>query len=162
MERGRQGGLESRDPFDLDSRAAEFSPREREVVFRINQKIAATASLEEAMEFLFEATGELCGRDRLCLLMLDEAGQSAVMQWTRCVRGECLRLRAGYVVDLPDPVLDAALGSGRATVIDDLLRAPFELPAGNWIEELVKEGARSCMVCPLLVNDRMIGALVSA
>jgi len=143
-----------------DRRTQEFTAFERRALFNINQQVAAATSLDEAMDFLYESIGEMCSRDRISLLIIDEEEQSAAIQWTRCAGGECLRLRPGYSVALPDEVLEQPLASGQVLLIGNIEKPGVSIPGGHWLNELAHEGQRSGILCPLHVNERAFGVLV--
>jgi signal transduction histidine kinase len=144
-------------------RLDEFSFRERDAIFHINQNIAAHGSLDAVMESLFTALQRLVELDRLALFVLEDNRQSAILSWTRCRHGECAILRAGLKVKLPDTILDRAVKQGEVHIESQLSEESVgHFPENHWLNQMVINGARSLILLPLTVGDRSIGALVVA
>ena len=70
-----------------------------------------------------------------------------------------LILKKGYTEDLAGSSLERVIASGRPRIIDDLERYLADHPASASTKLLVREGVRSSMTCPLLVDGRVAGLL---
>jgi hypothetical protein len=138
--------------------ASEFSAEEWETLTTINQKVAAGQTLNEVMNFLFESTRGICPCDRIGLGFLEENGQRVIAHWARALY-EPLLLVKGFAQDLRGSSLEAVLQSGRPRVISDLEQYLNEHPESVSTGILVREGVRSSMTCPLIVEGRAVGFL---
>jgi signal transduction histidine kinase len=135
-----------------------FSPDERQVLDLINQKIAGQDSLEQIVDFLFDAVRSILPADRAAVTFLEEEGARLVAHYTKAAYDPIL-LKKGYSEDLRGSSLEAVIDSGRPRIIDDLERYLADRPSSRSTRLLVREGVRSSMTCPLLVEGRIAGLL---
>ncbi len=138
--------------------APAFSVEERAVLDRINQKIAGAESLASLVDFLFEAVQQIFDCDRVGVSFVEEDGARLVAHHARAAY-EPVLLKKGYAEDLAGSSLQAVLSSGQPRIITDLERYLESRPASRSTRLLVKEGVRSSMTCPLLVDGRIAGLL---
>ncbi len=135
-----------------------FPDEEQAILDNVNDKVAAQASLGELMEFLFGAVQELYPCDRIGLAFLDDEGRRIIAHWTKALY-EPLLLKEGYGEDLAHSSLRTVIDSACARIIYDLPRYEEEHPMSASTRLLVREGVRSSMTCPLMVEDRALGVL---
>jgi hypothetical protein len=135
-----------------------FSKSERAVLNAVNGKVAASESLENVMNFLFEATQESCAFDRLGLAFHEQDSGRMVSYWNRAVY-ENLLLDKGYSRPLRGSSLAEVIESGRTRLINDLGVYLQQKPDSESTRMLVREGIRSSMTCPLVVEGRNVGVL---
>jgi len=134
-----------------------FSSEERRVLAEVNQKVAAGRSLAEVMDFLFDATRGIFPCDRLGLALVEESGRLA-SHWVRADYPDVL-LGNGYAEDLKGSTLEAVLEHGRPRIIADLPTYLERKPGSRSTRLLVREGVRSSLTCPLVVEGRRVGVL---
>jgi GAF domain-containing protein len=135
-----------------------FSPEERQVLDLVNRKIAAQESLEQLVGFLFDAVQPIVAADRAAVTFLEEDGARLVAHYTKA-NYEPLFLKKGYSEDLKGSSLEAVIQGGRPRIIDDLDRYLADHPSSRSTRLLVREGVKSSMTCPLLVDGRVAGLL---
>lgn len=145
-------------PDSIPGGAGTFSPEEAAALESVNRHIAAGRSLEEIIDFLFEATGRIFPCDRIGLAFLEDGGRRAVAHIEKA-RYEPMLLRKGFWQDMDGSSLKTVLEKGSPRVIRDLEEYLKERPGSFATKLLVKEGVRSNMACPLLVEGRAIGFL---
>jgi hypothetical protein len=138
--------------------AADFSPEERSLLERVNQRIAAGQTLAEVLEFLFEATREICPCDRIGMAFADDDGRRLTTYWNKALYAP-LRLVKGYAEDLAQSSLKRVIEEGRVRVIGDLTAYLRHHPESRSTRLLVEEGVRSNLTCPLTVDGRVVGVL---
>lgn len=136
----------------------DFSPDEQRILGLINQKIAAQQSLEQLVDFLFESVQPIVTADRVGVSFVEEQGGRLVAHYARA-HYEPLILKKGYAEDLAGSSLERVIASGRPRIIDDLERYLADHPTSASTKLLVREGVRSSMTCPLLVDGRVAGLL---
>nr|WP_320133988.1 GAF domain-containing sensor histidine kinase [uncultured Holophaga sp.] len=146
------GNYESRGP------RSQFPDDEQAVLDRVNQKVAAAASLADLMDFLFEAVQELYPCDRMGLAFLEDGGRRIVSHWTKATY-EPLTLKVGYAEDLSGSSLKRVLDEGASRIIYDLARYEEEHPRSASTRILVREGVRSSLTCPLLLEGTPFGVI---
>jgi signal transduction histidine kinase len=124
----------------------------------INQKVAAKQSLNDLADFLFEGTRTLIPCDRIGLAFLDESGRRVFAHYARADY-QPLLLTKGYAGDLKGGSLEHVIKCGEPRIIDDLEAHAREHPGSHPSGLLVREGVRSSMTCPLVVEGRVVGFL---
>jgi signal transduction histidine kinase len=72
-------------------------------------------------------------------------------------RYELLQLSPGYTEDLHNSSLAAVLETGTPRIIGDLVQYASEHPQSRSTERLLREGVRSSLTCPLVVEGRVLG-----
>ena len=137
---------------------AELSDAERAIVADVNQRIAAAESVEALVDFLSEATQDVCPCDRISLAFVADDGRRLVSHYTR-TSYEPVLLTKGFSQDLQGSSLSEVIDRGTPRILDDL-EAYFEVhPRSGSTKLLLKEGLRSSMTCPLTVEGRTVGVL---
>lgn len=130
----------------------------RDIIERINRKIAAAESLDQVMHFYYESTLPIFPCDRLGLSFLDEDGLRVTAHWLRAEYSPVL-LGKGYTEDLQGSSLYDVIKNGRPRIINDLEQYSTEHPDSRSTRILLQEGVRSSMTCPLKVENRSVGLL---
>ena len=151
-----QSTLRYLDPFRGRSESRRISSDEREELRIINQKIAAKPSLNDVCDFLFETTQALIPFDRIGLAFLEEDGRRLVSHYARAVY-QPLLLTKGYVGELRGSSLESVIKTCQPRIINDLERYLEEHPASHSSSLIVREGIRSSLTCPLVVEGRVLG-----
>ncbi len=142
---------------DLDSLTPdEFTPDERRVIETINRKVAAATSLDEVMDFVFEATRHICPCDRIGLAFVEPDGERIKTHYARAVY-QPLILTRHYSEDLSQTSLGNIISRNRLRLINDLKHYTNFRPESISAPLLLREGVRSSMTCPLSVDQRNIG-----
>lgn len=135
-----------------------LSPAEQAVLDTVNQKVAAAESLERIVDFLFESTQSIFPCDRIGLAFVEEDGRRVVAHHAKASY-EPLLLKKGYAEDLGRGSLARVLAAGAPRIIDDLERYLAAHPESASTRLLLREGVRSSMTCPLVVEGRNVGLL---
>ena len=131
---------------------------EREILDRVNTRIAGAESLEAILDFVFESMRAAGPCDRLSLAFVEEDGRRIVSHVTRAAY-EPLLLKKGYAGDLAGSSLEAILAEGRVRIINDLEKYLSHRPSSASSRLLVQEGVRSSLTVPLVVEGRRVGVL---
>ncbi|MBN2204713.1 MAG: GAF domain-containing sensor histidine kinase [Thermoleophilia bacterium] len=129
---------------------------ERRMLRIINQRIAAKPTLEDVMDFLFLEAPTLIPCDRMSLAFIEEDGRRIVAHQVR-TKYDQLQLTPGYTEDLHNSSLAAVLETGTPRIIGDLAQYAGEHPQSRSTERLLREGVRSSLTCPLVVEGRVLG-----
>lgn len=135
-----------------------FNAAERQVLDRVNQKVAAAESLEALIDFLFEAVQPVFECDRVGVSFLEEGGTRLIAHYARTAY-EPVLLKKGYSEELAEGSLGQVIESGRPRILRDLEEHLARRPSSRSTRILVREGVRSSMTCPLLVEGRTAGLL---
>lgn len=144
------------DPLMAGSAFDGFSAREEAALRNLNQRVAAGKNLEEVLNFLFEETQDIMPCDRIGVSFLEEDGRRVVAHWARATY-EPLLLSKGYAADLEGSSLQRVLDEGTPRIINDLEAYLQSHPNSPSTKLLLREGVRSSLTCPLMVDGRAIG-----
>ena len=138
----------------------EFTADEIQLLHAVNQKVAAAETLDETMRFVFEATRAICPCDRLGLALIEEeGGQPVAVSHEVLADYEPLVLTKGYREKLEGSSLARVLESGQPRIINDLEAYLREHPGSRSTELVLREGVRSSLTSPLIVEKRPVGFL---
>lgn len=153
IERQQHGPIRYVDP--LGARRS-ITAEERALLHAVNQKIAARPSLRAIIDYLYEDTQTLIPCDRLGLALVDERGEFVTSFYTRAGYTP-LHIDAEYRQPLRGSSLAGVLDSGLPRIIDDLEEYLRLHPGSRSTKLLVKEGVRSSLTSPLLVEGHVVG-----
>ncbi len=138
--------------------ADSFTDGERQALALINRRVAAGESLAAIVDFVFAETRSLMPCDRIGVAFLQEEGRRLVLYHVAASYAP-LYLESGYASDVRGSSLARIFGSGMPRIINDLEAYLNENPSSESTALLVKEGVRSSMTCPLIVDGRLVGLL---
>ena len=145
--------------FDLYREPVGITPLtsdEREVLRMVNQRVSALPTLDDVIDLLFERTAAIFPFDRIGLSFVEEDGRRVVSRYVRAGYDGVL-LAKGYSEDLRDSSLERVLRQGTPRIIDDLEAYVAEHPGSRSSRLLLREGVRSSLTCPLIVEGRIVG-----
>jgi signal transduction histidine kinase len=151
-----QSTLRYLDPFRDRGSSHRISIGEKDTLRTINQQVAAKRSLNDVADFLFESARSIIPCDRIGLAFVDESGHRVVAQYARATY-EPLLLTKGYIGDLRGSSLERVIRTARPRIIDDLQEYLQEHPGSHSAHLLTREGVRSSLTCPLIVEGRVLG-----
>jgi signal transduction histidine kinase len=146
------------DPPSGGPRAEDFSKAERAVLDTVNQKVAASPTLDDLMDFIFEAVVTIYPCDRIGLSFLEDEGRRVTAHWCRAAYGPVL-LQKGYSEDISQSSLRTVLESNQPRIIYDLEDYSKKRPGSHSSAILVREGVRSSLTCNLSVEGKTFGLL---
>lgn len=147
--------IEYLDPYRDRDRLARLSAEQRSTLRRVNQRIAAKPTLVDVVGYLFDETQSLIPCDRMSFAFVD-GSRRVTSRYTRADYKPVL-LDTGYSEDLVDSSLERILQTGMPRLVGDLEIHLREHPGSRSSRLLVKEGVRSSLTCPLIVEGRVIG-----
>jgi signal transduction histidine kinase len=151
-----QSTLRYLDPFRDRGGGHKLTVDEKDALKNINQQVAAKPSLADVADFLFESARPIIPCDRIGLAFVDEREHRVIAQYARAVY-EPLLLTKGYVGDLRGSSLERVIKTSRPRIIDDLAAYLGDHPGSHSANLLVREGVRSSLTCPLVVEGRVLG-----
>ncbi len=149
-------GVQYVDMQAMNSAVTEFTPEEQATLRMINDRVAAGKNLEDVLNFLFEETQDLMPCDRIGVSFLEEDGRRLVAHWARA-KYEPLVLGKGYTGEMEGSSLQRVMDEGTPRIINDLEEYLEAHPGSTSTKVLVREGVRSSLTCPLMVDGRPIG-----
>jgi signal transduction histidine kinase len=144
--------------FEAGDLPQEWSPQNADLLQRVHRRLLAGRTLGEVLDFVFDETKEAVPCDRIGLSFLEDGGQRLLAHWARADY-EPVLLGKGYAGDMQGSSLQRVLATGAPRVINDLAAYLEANPGSHSSALLVREGVRSSMTCPLLVDGREVGFL---
>ena len=124
-------------------------------LMRITEHINYGIMLEEILDFLYEEMQETIPYDRIGLSLIDRPSGTVVARWAR---SNCpMRLNQGYGAQLKGSSLEQIIQTSRPRIINDLERYLREKPDSKSTMLVVREGMRSSLTCPLIVQGKPVG-----
>lgn len=142
----------------LNELSATLEDRYREFrrIDRITDHVNAGLLLDEILESVYHDFSDLIPYDRIGLALIDEAGETVRAHWTKSSY-EDVHLQRGYSAPLAGSSLEIILKTGQPRIIDDLHDYLDAHPASESTGLVVREGLRSSLTCPLVVNGAPVG-----
>lgn len=144
------------DPFREGAALKPIGSEERMLLRTVNQKIAARPSLRAIVDYLFDNTQSLIPCDRMGLAFIDEQSVYVTSYYNR-TSYDGLRIDQGYREGLRGSTLTEVMHSGLPRIINDLEAYVKDHPRSRSSKLLIKEGVRSSLTCPLIVEGRVVG-----
>lgn len=143
---------------DVSSRMSELPAAAYESLEIINQKVAAHESVDDMLRFVFASTADISPCDRISLALLADNGRRVISHLT-IADYEPVLLKKGYAEDLHGSSLRQVLERRTPRLINDLEEYLVRNRDSVSTRLLLREGVRSSMTCPLVVDDRVVGLL---
>lgn len=144
------------DPAEIEPDSLLNTPESIETLDSINQHIGNSESIEDILQYVFEASKSLFVCDRIGLAFLTD-NDERVTSYLNVTDYEVRVLDKNYSEDLKGSSLEYILQSGKTRIIKDLQLYSHRFPKSYSSQFLLKEGVRSNMTCPLLVDNRIVG-----
>jgi signal transduction histidine kinase len=118
-------------------------------------------SLFEVLDVVFETMRAIIPFDRLSAAFYDEETGLVVSRWVRS-SAESPHVGKGYWAELRGSSLEPILRTGHPRIINDLERYLAEHPDSRATQDILKDGVRANLTCPLTAGGRPIGFLFFA
>jgi len=129
---------------------------ERDKLAALLAKVNEGRSLEEVLDFLWDAFEGLLPFDRIAYATIEKGMVRAT--WAR-TRFEPIRLKVGSRARLEDTSLKHLAAEGTTRIISDLDAYLLENPSSRLTRLLVQEGMRSSLLVPLRAFGEAVGFL---
>lgn len=135
-----------------------FDAGEQEILDMLNRKVAGGESLEDIMNFVYEASRGVWPCDRIGLAFVEDDGKRVTSRWVRA-EYEPIIMGAGFTEDLTGSTLKPLIEGKVLRVINDLEEYYRRNPKSRSTRVLMREGVMASMTCPLVVDGRCVGLL---
>ncbi len=135
-----------------------FGVAEREIIDEINRRIASANNIVELVDFVFARLPVCVPCERIGIAFVDEQGWRLVSHY-HVASFAPLFLIKDFAQDLRGSSLETVVRKGQPRILNDLEGYLVEHPDSVSTKLIVREGVRSSLTCPLLVDGRPIGAI---
>lgn len=112
--------------------------------------------LIDVLNHIFESFKQHLSYDRITLALLEGEGSKLKVHWSRACY-QHLVLNIGQSIPMTDKALQAILNSEEMLIINDLSSHLEEYSSSRLTQAILREGIRSCLICPLLAAGKVIG-----
>lgn len=157
---GRLGSLQTNpQPVEGEGLAGELT-RQRAELQRFRQIIESVnrgLRLEDILNFVYDEFHDLVPYNRISYAAFDPVGARLVARWVRS--DDVSRIPESYSQPIAQTTLGELLASGRPRIINDLEAYLARRPYSDSTRQILADGMRSSLTCPLMVEGRGVGFL---
>ena len=150
---GQLGRMLSDLAVSLDQRYQEFAR-----IDQITMEINSGLLLDEILDKIYRDFQVLIPYDRIGLALLEDNGTRITAHWARSSSQE-IHITRGYTAVMTGSSLQTIMNTGEARIINDLEVYLRQKPDSQATRDIVAEGMRSSLTCPLAANDIPVGFL---
>ena len=147
------------DQFLQNARTLVDRLRQREEEFtrlmRLTEHLNRGLMPEQVLDSLYEEAKDVIPYNRIGFALIDQARGVVVSRWVRSDRP--LSLQRGYEAPLAGSTLQQIIESKKPRIINDLEAYLRAKPNSKSTILIVREGMRSSLTCPLIVQDSPVG-----
>lgn len=138
----------------LELRFEEFSKLQE-----ITADISEGNLLDDVLERTYITLNKVIPYDRIGCALLSDDGLMLHSQWAKTRYASDPRISKGYSSALAGSSLEAILSSGQPRIINDLEAYLGDHPSSESTRQILAEGVRSSLTCPLIAEGKPIGFL---
>ncbi len=161
----KAGQPTGQDPRELQQALVEVSlrlerrVRELEALVTVTERINRGLLLDEVLDEIYDAFRPIIPYDRIGVALLEEDDRGRKMvrsQWMRS-DNQAAHIGPGYAAPLAGSSLETILDTGEPRIINDLQAHLLHHPKSRSTQQILKDGVRSSLTCPLVAAGRPVG-----
>jgi len=123
---------------------------------KVTEKINAGLLLDEILNHVFESFRPIIPYDRIGFSLLEEDGRVLRARWARSDAAD-IRIGRGYWAKMEGSSLQRIIETGQPRILNDLEEYLRQNPHSASTRDIVAEGMRSSLTCPLIALGKPIG-----
>jgi len=145
---------------DLNNLAVTLRRRfdELTALLALSEQVGAGLFLDHVLQCVYDSFKAILPYDRLGCALLDKSRTKVVARWARSSAPH-LSIRPGYSQPIAGSSLAEILRTGQPRIINDLEQYLVEHPQSESTQVITREGVRSNLTCPLMVQGAPVGFL---
>ncbi len=124
----------------------------------IHQKMNQGLSYEIILESVFTSLDSVIPFDRIGIGLLENNNESMSLKWVKS-KLPIKEVNKGYKASLVNSSLKEVLSNKAPRIIGDLEDYIKDHPESVSTRHILKDGIRSSLTCPLVINDKAIGCI---
>lgn len=125
-------------------------------LYRIMVECNLNLQLIDVLNHIYESFQDHLPYDRISLALLENEGSKLKLHWSRA-NYDKQELFTGLSIPISDSGLSAIIDINEMLIIDDLVTHLGKHPESRLTQAIIKEGIRSCLICPLVTAGKPIG-----
>lgn len=124
----------------------------------ITQQINSGLLLDDILQYVYDAFKEIIPYDRIGFSVIEDDGTclNVRARWAKSALPN-VRLQVGYFAPLAGSSLEEIMRTGKPRIINDLQAYAQCKPSSQSTQLVLREGIRSSLTCPLIVNGHPTG-----
>ncbi|HVN48920.1 MAG TPA: GAF domain-containing sensor histidine kinase [Bacteroidota bacterium] len=131
---------------------------EMKMLANITEHINSGMLLDDVLNSIFESFQSIIPYDRIGCSLLEENGTVVRACWARSM-ASTITIGKGYSASMEGSSLQTVLQSGHPRIINDIQQYLSEHPLSTSTKDILQEGMRSSLTCPLHAMGKPIGFL---
>ncbi len=124
-----------------------------------DDEAGASLVLEQVLDLIYDSFGSVIPYDRIDVATVEDDGPIVRSRWARS-EADSLTMGTGYAAPLENQAVQTVLGSGEPLIVNDLEAYLEEHPGSQPTRDIIEEGMRSNLTCPLSSGSKPIGMMV--
>jgi len=134
-----------------------FEAAERQAL--ADEEAGAGLVLEQVLDLIYDTFGSVIPYDRIGVATVEDDGKIVRSRWARS-EADSLTMGTGYAAPLEDEAVQTILGSGEPLMVNDLEAYLEEHPGSQATRDIIEDGMRSSLTCPLASGGKPTGMMV--
>ena len=124
----------------------------------VTTKINAGLLLDDICQQIYDLFKSIIPYNRIGLSLVEENGVTVRARWAKSEASQ-INIARGYSQPLYGSSLENVLKTGRPRIINNLEEYSVQHPDSQSTKDILKEGVRSSLTCPLISREKNIGFL---
>lgn len=133
--------------------------RELEALVSVTERINRGLLLDDVLDEIYDSFRPIIPYDRIGVALLEENDQGEQLVRSRWTRSDhrTAHIGPGYAAPLAGSSLERILKTGEPRIINDLQEHLLHNPRSKSTQQILKDGVRSSLTCPLVAMGRPVG-----
>jgi signal transduction histidine kinase len=132
--------------------------KELKTLLSITHQINAGLTVEEVLDYVYKTLHAIIPYDRIGFSLLEENDTLLRAYWARSKASE-VKIGKGYSAAMKGSSLEKVLQTREPRILNDLEAYLKDHPDSKSTKDIVAEGMRSSLTCPLIASGKPIGFL---
>lgn len=124
-------------------------------LMQITERVNYGVVLEEILDFTYREMRQVIPYNRIGFSLINPEKGTVIARWAKSDRK--MLIAPGYQAPLAGSTLQQIIETGRPRIINDLQVYLAAKPSSDSTARIVREGMRSSLTCPLIVQGRPVG-----
>ena len=146
------------DPFFRAEGNSMSREKELKILLRITHQINAGLTVEEVLDYAYKTLHVIIPYDRIGFALLEENDTVLRAYWA-CSKAPVIKIGKDYSAAMKGSSLEKVFQTREPRILNDLEAYLKDHPDSKSTRDIVEEGMRSSLTCPLIASRKPIGFL---